>query len=240
MDIPRSLDQFQTIVENFIAETYPIILAGIAIALYSGFVFLFYRFLARKDILTLDLSKYEDNYSEKFRLYFRIVIHIGLYIVLIPILIAFWTLILAMILTLFANDPDHARNALIATAVVGAIRILSYWTEELSRDVAKMLPFAVLGVFLVDSTAVHIDSIVSLIESWPELADSWWNSLILLSILEVILRILNGVLNFIRGKKELNINLAEMSDKTGRSKEDILEDIQDDGKLNQSNTLNES
>jgi hypothetical protein len=56
----------------------------------------------------------------------------------------------------------------------------------------------------------------------------------------VILRILNGVLNFIRGKKELNINLAEMSDKTGRSKEDILEDIQDDGKLNQSNTLNES
>ncbi|MBT4346319.1 MAG: hypothetical protein HOD67_02005, partial [Euryarchaeota archaeon] len=72
------------------------------------------------------------------------------------------------------------------------------------------------------------------------LADSWWNSLILLSILEVILRILNGVLNFIRGKKELNINLAEMSDKTGRSKEDILEDIQDDGKLNQSNTLNES
>jgi hypothetical protein len=72
------------------------------------------------------------------------------------------------------------------------------------------------------------------------LANSWWNSLILLSILEVILRVLNGVLNFIRGKKELNINLAEMSDKTGRSKEDILEDIQDDGKLNQSNTLNES
>jgi hypothetical protein len=31
-----------------------------------------------------------------------------------------------------------------------------------------------------------------------------------------------------------------MSNKTGRSKEDILEDIQDDGKLNQSNTLNES
>jgi hypothetical protein len=145
-----------------------------------------------------------------------------------------------MILTLFASDPDHARNALIATAVVGAIRILSYWTEELSRDVAKMLPFAVLGVFLVDSTSVHIDSIISLIESWPELADSWWNSLILLSILEVILRVLNGILNFIRGKKELKINLAEMSDKTGRSKEDILEDIQDDGKLNQSNTLNES
>ena len=240
MDIPRSLDQFQTIVENFIAETYPIILAVIVIALYSGFVFLFYRFLARKDILTLDLTKYENNYSGKLKQYFRIVVHIGLYIVLIPILIAFWTLILAMILTLFASDPDHARNALIATAVVGAIRILSYWTEELSRDVAKMLPFAVLGVFLVDSTAVHIDSIIYLIESWPELANSWWNSLILLSILEVILRVLNGVLNFIRGKKELKINLTEMSTKTGRSKEDILEDIQDDGKLNQSNILKDS
>jgi len=64
--------------------------------------------------------------------------------------------------------------------------------------------------------------------------------LILLSILEVILRVLNGVLNFIRGKKELKINLTEMSTKTGRSKEDILEDIQDDGKLNQSNILKDS
>jgi len=240
MDVPRSLDQFQTIVENFIAETYPIILAVIAIALYSGFVFLFYRFLARKDILTLDLSKFEKNYSGKFRLYFRIVFHIGLYIVLIPILIAFWTLILAMILTLFASDPDHARNALIATAVVGAIRILSYWTEELSRDVAKMLPFAVLGVFLVDSTAVHIDSIISLIESWPELANSWWNSLILLSILEVILRAINGSYNFFWGKRQLKKKLKGVAIKTGRSEEDILNDIQDDGKLNQSNTLNES
>jgi|TARA_B110001454_G_scaffold21960_1_gene21381 hypothetical protein len=240
MDVPRSLDQFQTIFENFIAETYPIILAVIAIALYSGFVFLFYRFLARKDILTLDLSKFEKNYSGKFRLYFRIVFHIGLYIVLIPILIAFWTLILAMILTLFASDPDHARNALIATAVVGAIRILSYWTEELSRDVAKMLPFAVLGVFLVDSTAVHIDSIISLIESWPELANSWWNSLILLSILEVILRAINGLYNFFWGKRQLKKKLKGVAIKTGRSEEDILNDIQDDGKLNQSNTLNES
>lgn len=240
MDVPRSLDQFQTIVENFIAETYPIILAVIAIALYSGFVFLFYRFLARKDILTLDLSKFEKNYSGKFRLYFRIVFHIGLYIVLIPILIAFWTLILAMILTLFASDSDHARNALIATAVVGAIRILSYWTEELSRDVAKMLPFAVLGVFLVDSTAVHIDSIISLIESWPELANSWWNSLILLSILEVILRAINGLYNFFWGKRQLKKKLKGVAIKTGRSEEDILNDIQDDGKLNQSNTLNES
>jgi hypothetical protein len=240
MDVPRSLDQFQTIFENFIAETYPIILAVIAIAVYSGFVFLFYRFLARKDILTLDLSKFEKNYSGKFRLYFRIVFHIGLYIVLIPILIAFWTLILAMILTLFASDPDHARNALIATAVVGAIRILSYWTEELSRDVAKMLPFAVLGVFLVDSTAVHIDSIISLIESWPELANSWWNSLILLSILEVILRAINGLYNFFWGKRQLKKKLKGVAIKTGRSEEDILNDIQDDGKLNQSNTLNES
>jgi hypothetical protein len=31
-----------------------------------------------------------------------------------------------------------------------------------------------------------------------------------------------------------------MSTKTGRSKEDILEDIQDDGKLNQSNILKDS
>ena len=44
------------------------------------------------------------------------------YIVVVPILITFWTLVLAIILTLLSPDADHSRNALIATSVVGAVR----------------------------------------------------------------------------------------------------------------------
>jgi hypothetical protein len=100
---------------------------------------------------------------------------------IIPILLTFWTLVLAIILTLLSPDADHSRNALIATSVVGSVRILSYWTEDLSRDVAKMLPFGVLGVFLVGDAQVQISEIKELLQSLEEIATSFISSLFLIA-----------------------------------------------------------
>jgi hypothetical protein len=155
MAIPTTQDELLLILRDFSTDTFPTLMAIIAIAAYSGFVFMFYRILAKKDLLTLDLSKYADDFGGKVKKYLRSVLFVIQYVVVVPVLIAFWTLVLAVILTLLSDSSDHARNALIATSVVGAVRILAYWTEDLSKDVAKMLPFAVLGVYLVSSTSVQ-------------------------------------------------------------------------------------
>ena len=170
-------------------------MAIIAIAAYSGFVFMFYRLLARRDILTLDLSKYNHSKSGRIRAFFSTGIWLLKYALMIPVLIAFWTLVMAVILTLLADGNDHTRNALIATSVVGSVRILSYWTEDLSRDVAKMLPFAVLGVFLVDSTSVQWSQFEDLVGNLPGLAESFYTSMALLVILETLLRISHSLGN---------------------------------------------
>ena len=217
--------------EDFGNETYPTLIAIIAIAFYSGFVFMFYRILAKRDLITLDLSKYADDFGGKVKKFLRSTLFVIQYIVLIPILISFWTLVLAAILTLLSNSTDHARNALIATAVVGAVRILAYWTEDLSRDVAKTLPFAVLGVFLVDSTSVKWSEFQDLLSSLPQLAESYLSSLILLAILETMLRIVT-TLRRIRSKRWKRKRMQkELSRKTGRKVDDIKEDIRDDGIL---------
>lgn len=231
MELPTR-DEILQMIEDFGNETYPTLIAVIAIAAYSGFVFMFYRVLAKKDLITLDLSKYADDFSGKIKKYLRSMLFVVQYLVVIPILIAFWTLVLAAILTLLSNSTDHARNALIATAVVGAVRILSYWTEELSRDVAKMLPFAVLGVFLVDSTSIKWSEFQELVSSLPQLAESFLSSLILLAILETLLRIITTI-SRIRSKRWKRKRLQkELSRKTGRKVDDIREDIRDDGSLN--------
>ena len=165
MDWPPSPDGVANWAEDFIAEAFPTLMAIIAIAAYSGFVFMFYRMLARRDILTLDLSKYDQTMGGKIRAFFRTAAWLVQYALAIPVIIAFWTVVMAVILTLLADGNDHARNALIATSVVGSVRILSYWTEELSRDVAKMLPFAVLGVFLVGSTSIEFNEFEELIDN---------------------------------------------------------------------------
>ena len=234
VNLPTTQDEMLELLVDFGRETYPTLMAIIAIAVYSGFVFMFYRNLAKKDLLTLDLSKYATDFGGKIKKYLRIILFVIQYIVVIPMLIAFWTLVLAVILTLLSDSSDHARNALIATSVVGAVRILAYWTEELSRDVAKMLPFAVLGVYLVSSTSVQWSEFQELIESLPELAKSFFSSLVLLAILETLLRIIS-TLRRVRAKRWKRKRMQkEISRETGRSVADIREDIRDDGSLNMS------
>ena len=234
VDIPTTREEVLELLVDFGRETYPTLMAIIAIAVYSGFVFMFYRILAKKDLLTLDLSKYADDFGGKVKKYLRSMLFVVQYIVVVPILIAFWTLVLAVILTLLSDSSDHTRNALIATSVVGAVRILAYWTEDLSRDVAKMLPFAVLGVYLVSSTSVQWSAFQELLESLPELAKSFFSSLVLLAILETLLRIVT-TLKRIRSKRWKRKKMQkEISRETGRSVVDIRNDIRDDGSLNMS------
>jgi hypothetical protein len=153
---------------------------------------------------------------------------------IIPILLTFWTLVLAIILTLLSPDADHSRNALIATSVVGSVRILSYWTEDLSRDVAKMLPFGVLGVFLVGDAQVQISEIKELLESLEEIATSFISSLFLIAVVEGILRSITSIINLISLRRGNLIQKKEISKIIGRSVKDIRKDIQDDGELNYS------
>ena len=234
MAIPTTQDELLLILRDFATDTFPTLMAIIAIAAYSGFVFMFYRLLAKRDLLTLDLKRYEDSMTGRIRVFFRSLLFVAQYVLLIPILIGFWTVVMATILTLLSDSSDHSRNAMIATSVVGAVRILAYWTEDLSRDVAKMLPFAVLGVFLVGSTSVNFSEFKALYSNLPELADAYLNSLILLSILETVLRVGHVVKDLFGGQRRVKKKLKEISKEPGRKTADIREDMLDDGILNYS------
>ena len=234
MAIPTTQDELLLILRDFATDTFPTLMAIIAIAAYSGFVFMFYRLLAKRDLLTLDLKRFENSMTGRIRVFFRSLLFVAQYVLLIPILIGFWTVVMATILTLLSDSSDHTRNAMIATSVVGAVRILAYWTEDLSRDVAKMLPFAVLGVFLVGSTSVNFSEFKALYSNLPELADAYLNSLILLSILETVLRVGHVVKDLFGGQRRVKKKLKEISKETGRKTADIREDMLDDGILNYS------
>ena len=121
MEIPRSIPEIESLLKLIVEESYPTLGAIIAISIYSVFVFIFYRALAKRDLITLNLNQYSDSLSGRLKGYSRTMIFVLQYIVVVPILITFWTLVLAIILTLLSPDADHSRNALIATSVVGAV-----------------------------------------------------------------------------------------------------------------------
>jgi len=234
MEIPSNMSEIEDLFQLVIEESYPTLGAIVAISVYSVFVFIFYRALAKRDLITLNLNHYSDNLSGRVKKYTRTMIFVLQYIVAVPVLITFWTLVLAIILTLLSPDADHSRNALIATSVVGSVRILSYWTEDLSRDVAKMLPFGVLGVFLVGDAQVQISEIEELFNGLNEIATSFASSLFLIAVLESILRSLSAMINIFTLRRKNLSQKKEIAKKTGRTVKDIRTDILDDGELNYS------
>ncbi len=234
MEIPSNMSEIEDLFQLVIQESYPTLGAIVAISVYSVFVFIFYRALAKRDLITLNLNHYSDNLSGRVKKYTRTMIFVLQYIVAVPVLITFWTLVLAIILTLLSPDADHSRNALIATSVVGSVRILSYWTEDLSRDVAKMLPFGVLGVFLVGDAQVQISEIEELFNGLNEIATSFASSLFLIAVLESILRSLSAMINIFTLRRKNLSQKKDIAKKTGRTVKDIRTDILDDGELNYS------
>ena len=78
---------------------------------------------------------------------------------------------------------------LIAMAVLTSVRVTSYYTEDLSRDIAKMLPFALLGIFLIDLRYFDLSTSTELLNrvgaEWKSIFYYW----VFVILLEFVLRI---------------------------------------------------
>ncbi|MFL2952692.1 MAG: hypothetical protein CBD52_003855 [Euryarchaeota archaeon TMED192] len=163
-----------------------------AIVMYSGLVFRFYRLLARRTMISVDTTTEKEGFIGWLSRQNKRLIFIILYVVLTPTLIGFWALVLSAILVILNGGQQLSSVAELAVAVVGAIRITSYFSENLAQDLSKMLPFAVLGVFLADGS-LDLSGLDLLREEGNDLIITFLTLVISLSILETILRIVSGL-----------------------------------------------
>lgn len=190
--------------ENYFAQVSRNLAAGSSIydlgfyiagmAAYAIFVWHFYRFIARREIIPIDYDKY--NAHGKFSP-FRIAAYIGAYIFLFPLIIFVWFFIYSMFMFVLAKDMPTGVVLLIAISVIGAIRVTSYYKEDLAKDVGKLLPFALLGIFLTSSAFFtetsnffSFDDLQSKFKEFPLFVSRVIEFVILVVIIEAILRIL--------------------------------------------------
>ncbi len=137
-------------IDDALQLLWPVVVYVFGMAAYAIFVFRFYRFLASRDMFALDLSKYAESRYRRMRSFFRLILYGAEYVIVFPAFAFFWFAVLTVILTLLSRDRAFSDILLIALATVGAIRVTAYYNEDLSKDLAKILPFAVLAIFLID------------------------------------------------------------------------------------------
>ena len=178
--------------EAFQALFYLIIM----ISIYSIAIYKFYRYVARRDVFKPSERKHTKTMG--FCKYFF------LFPVVAGIFFVGFSLILISLTKESGNsiigDVDNILS--LAFAIIVTIRITAYYTEDLSKDVAKMLPFAVLGIFLVDSSYFSMDVVMNRLSSLPAYVNTMVQFLILIILVEWILRIGLTVKNAVLSKKQ--------------------------------------
>ena len=143
--------------EEAISVAQPLFLLILGITIYSIFIFKFYRFLARKDIFGLNLRQYNPHEGFFGKLYDGLLYTVE-YIIVFPLFVFFWFVIISFFIGLISDRP-FGHVLLVSMGLVAAARVTAYYNEDLSKDVAKMIPFALLGIFIIDYRALELATI---------------------------------------------------------------------------------
>jgi hypothetical protein len=168
----------------------PLIIFVLAMSLYAIFIFKFYRFLAKRNIIEFKLSQYNRANHWALKTVFGLIFYLVEYVMLLPIFIFFWFGFLATLLVFLAKNQPIENILLVAIAVVGAVRVTAYYNEDLSKDLAKMLPFALLGVLLVDISFFNLAESITMLKTVTNHIALLLYYLGFIVLLEIILRII--------------------------------------------------
>ena len=129
---------------------------------YGIFVWHFYRLIAKREIVSVTLQKYQTG-GKKLTL---IIVYFAKYVIVFPLVVTTWFFAYSLFMFFLAPDIDQDFVFLIVISLVVAIRIAAYYKEDLSKDLAKMIPFSLLGIFLVNNTLFTIDQFVERLDDF--------------------------------------------------------------------------
>ncbi len=171
----------------------PVLVYILGMTVYAVFVFRFYRFVASRDMFQLNLTQHEKSRHRWVRAFVDFTLYIVEYIILFPVFAFFWFAVLTVILTFLAKGQSFSDVLLMALATVSAIRMAAYYNEDLSKDLAKILPFAVLAIFLIDASFFRISDSLEILKEAESHSETILYYLGFLIVLEFALRLILAV-----------------------------------------------
>jgi hypothetical protein len=176
---------------------------ALSIVVYSVIIWHFYRYIAKRDCFKIRSINHPRAVG--FLKYFF----------LFPFVASLFFLGFSLMMLVLTRNYEIPGILSISFALITAIRVVSYYSEDLSKDVAKMLPFALLGLFLVDSTYFNIEEITAKFSSIPDFLSTAIQFILLIIITEWILRVSLRIGVFVkrhrRCKSDLSISTKTVS-----------------------------
>ncbi len=178
------IELLPTSVQKFVA--FFIIALGIVI--YSIFVWKFYRSIAKKNLIGLNLNKYNKSKHPQMTKLIAGGLYLAEYALILPILIFIWFTVFTMLLIFITENLTIQTLLIISGTVIAAIRMTCYYNEDLAKDIAKLIPFTLLATSLLNPQFFSVGRVFGLFAEIPSLFGEIGIYLFFIILLEVVLR----------------------------------------------------
>ncbi|MGY5149293.1 MAG: hypothetical protein ACW9W3_04445 [Candidatus Nitrosopumilus sp. bin_68KS] len=159
---------------------------SIGMVIYGFFIWNFYRFIARREMIPLGLKKYQTD-GKKIT---SIIAYVLKYVIVFPLVVLVWFVVYSTFLFFMAPDIPKEHVFLIVISLVVTVRISAYYKEDLAKDFAKLIPFALLGIFLTSNIFFTPNDIIDRAYAFIPFLGNILGFVIYAIIVETILRIL--------------------------------------------------
>ncbi len=169
------------------ATTANVIVMALVLVAYAAVIGLFYKTFSKRNIIEVDWSKVGPSMFSQVAS--RVTFFME-YILLFPFATFVWFVLLTIFLFFMSKTGTISDMMFASISLVAATRVCAYFDEEIAADIAKMVPLAILGVFIVEPTMF---SPLIVEQRLAEMADLIWDAIPyfwMLMALEVMLRIL--------------------------------------------------
>lgn len=181
-------NSFMSLLPSWGQKSIETFLLVFLVFVYAVIIWKFYRFIARKNIIELNLNKYNRSQHPFFTKVMAGFFYFVEYIIILPFLIFIWFSVFTLFLVLLTEGRSTEQILLISAVIISAVRMTAYYSEDLSKDLAKMLPFTLLAVSILDSGSFNIESIVGHLAALPSFLGNVFIYFLFIAGLEIVLR----------------------------------------------------
>ncbi len=172
----------------FLQKFIAFFVIALVIVFYGFVVWKFYKSISKKDILGLDLNKYNKTKHPFVTKFIAGILYLVEYILVSPFIIFLWFSVLTILLIAITESIPAGTIIIISGLMIAAIRIISYSNKNLAEDVAKIVPLTLLATSLLNPQFFSVTRILGTFAEIPGLFGDLGIYLVFIIFLEIILR----------------------------------------------------
>ena len=181
----------------------PLIISIFGLAIYAIIVYNLYKFVATRDIFNLNLRQYNKFQNPLPYKFFATILYFVEYILFFPVFLMVWFVAFSAIMIAVSKTQNLEMILLLSMAIISSIRIVSYYKQSLAKDIAKLIPFALIAVVLMEDIRAFLswDRSWELIKQIPNMLDVLLYYFAFVIALEVVLRIIFSISRAVSGRE---------------------------------------